>query len=325
MATRTHEWKRSQRVDPCLTNLTPLPDRRSATIHLAGEDPVPHPPTRRSSSSCENPRRAEIWRAPVSCWPPLACRLRRGVLANYSNFWLGLTFSVGFGGLGYGWWLGQVSEPRALSQSRARPRPTSVQRESSSRTRESRECSRAPGFLVKTLGLASGSWCRARDAFIRSLVRFRTSAPPDRVAARLVPRHTRTQDQDGRPEVGASPPCSGNRHRGPTPDMLIRRPPPATAISSPRRSSPSSGRRGHHRLYRLLEVCTHAGCPWASTGAHEEMRAGHRLVRCDRRGHSIFGGAATAASASVVHRRRGIPCQDGYDEPVGPVLGAGND
>jgi len=147
------------------------------------------------------------WRAPVSCWRRWLCRLRRGVLAELLQLLARAHFSVGFGGLGYGMvvW-GKYLMPRGLSQSRGttsrRPCPARGVRPG---LRESREGgSRAPGLLVKTLGLASGILgVVLAMPFIRSLVRFRTrcSARPRGGAARTSST-SRAQDQDGDLEVG---------------------------------------------------------------------------------------------------------------------------
>ena len=111
--------------------------------------------------AAKNPRRAELV---ASSGFVLAAAGFAGFGAaywqNWSNFWLALTFSIGFAGLGYGMvvW-GRYLMPRGpFSESRHSLVPTSAQREVFVQdfAIRGKVAVERRGFLVKTLGIASG-------------------------------------------------------------------------------------------------------------------------------------------------------------------------
>jgi hypothetical protein len=110
--------------------------------------------------AAKNPRRAEIVAASGFLLGTAGfAGFGAAYWQNYSNFWLGVTFSVGFAGVGYGMvvW-GKYLMPRGpFSESRHALAPTPEQREVfiedfASRGKVAIE---RRGFLAKALGLAS--------------------------------------------------------------------------------------------------------------------------------------------------------------------------
>ena len=155
--------------------------------------------------AAKNPRRAELVAASGFL---LAAAGFAGFGAaywqNYSNFWLAITFSVGFAGLGYGMvvW-GRFLMPRGpFSESRHSHAPTPAERAAfvedfASRGKVAVE---RRGLLVKVLGLASGVLGVVLGLPAAEVARPAPGddAAQDRLAPGLLPgRHHRPKDQAG--------------------------------------------------------------------------------------------------------------------------------
>ncbi len=265
------------------------------------------------------------WRAPVSCWPPLALPAsarRTGRTTPTSGS--ALTFSVGFGGLGYGMvvW-GKYLMPRGpFSESRHNLAPTSAPaRGVRPGFRESREGgSRAPGLPRQDpRPRVRDSGRRARDAvhpFARSASGQGLRQTAWRRGSYLVDI-TGRKIKTGDLEVGGFTTVFPETDIGGaySQTMLIRvDPAPASGyLTPPAAIRQAAGDLGTTGLYRILQGL-HARrlSRGPLPGAHEEdaVPLPPVLVRRHRCCHShLRAGAATAASAAVVHRRRGLlPC-----------------
>jgi ubiquinol-cytochrome c reductase iron-sulfur subunit len=229
---------------------------------------------------------------------------------NYSNFWLGLTFSVGFGGLGYGMvvW-GKYLMPRGpFSESRHDLAPTSVQREEFVQDFASRGkvAVERRGFLVKTLGLASGILgVVLAMPFIRSL-----GPLPHKVL-----RQTAWRRGSYLADIGGAY----------SQTMLIRvDPPPASGyLKPPPQFAKQRATWAPQGYIAFSKVCTHAGCP---VGLYQELTK-KMLCPC----HQSLFDVTDAATPIFGPAPRPLPqlplyiddegyfrAQDGYDEPVGP-------
>ena len=253
---------------------------------------------------------------------------------NYSNFWLGVTFGVGFAGVGYGMVVvGQV--PDAAGGRSRRPgtvlAPTEEEREAFVEDFASR------GQGGRSSAAASSSRPSAsRPAVLGVVLAFpliRSLGPlpgktlyKTRLAQGLLPRrHHRSQGQGRRPRGRRlHHRLSRGRHRRRLlPDDAHPRRPAASGYLPPPPRFASSGRPGRRRLHRLLEGLHARRVPRGPLrGAHKQMLCPchQSLFDVTDAATPIFGPAPRPlpSSPSTSTTTGYFRAQDGYDEPVGP-------
>ncbi|MGD0286809.1 MAG: Rieske 2Fe-2S domain-containing protein [Acidimicrobiales bacterium] len=328
-----------------ITASSSMPDEPDATAASSGpDDPsrrvrIPVISVRADAPqfqiAAKNPRRAELV---ASSGFVLAAASFAGFGAaywqNYSNFWLAVTFSVGFAGLGYGMvvW-GKYLMPRGpFSESRHSLVPTSAQREVFVQDFASRGkvAVERRGFLVKTLGLASGIL-----GVVLAFPLLRSLGPlPGKTLRQTAWRRgsylvdiTGRKIKTGDLEVGGFTTVFPETDIGGaySQTMLIRvDPPPASGyLTPPPQFAKQRATWAPQGYIAFSKVCTHAGCP---VGLYQELTK-KMLCPC----HQSLFDVTDAAIPIFGPAPRPLPqlplyiddegyfrAQDGYDEPVGP-------
>jgi ubiquinol-cytochrome c reductase iron-sulfur subunit len=311
---------------------SPEPGDKSGRIRIPVSSARPDAP--QFQVAAKNPRRAEML---ASAGFLLSAAGFAGFGAcywqNYSNFWLAITFTVGFAGLGYGlviW--GKYLMPRGpFEEARHSLEPTPIEREVfvedfASRGKVAIE---RRGFLLKALGLASGIL-----GVVLAFPLIRSLGPLPKLTLRQTAwrRGAYLVDISGRKikpddiEVGGfmtvfPPDDIGGAY---SQTMLIHVDgltsgylPPPPQFAKQRATWAPLG------FIAFSKVCTHAGCP---VGLYEELTE-KMLCPC----HQSLFDVRDAAVPIFGPAPRPLPqlplyiddegyfrAQDGYDEPVGP-------
>ena len=285
--------------------------------------------------AAKNPRRAEIVAGSGFLMAAVGfAGFGAAYWQNYSNFWLAITFSVGFGGLGYGMVIwGKYLMPRGpFSESRHSLAPTQAQREVfiedfASRGKVAVE---RRGFLVKALGLASGILgVVLAFPFIRSLGPLpgktlrQTAWRRGSYLVDITGRRIKTGDLEvgGFTTVFPQDDIGGAYSQ----TMLIRvdTPPASGYLTPPPQFAKQRATWAPQGYIAFSKVCTHAGCP---VGLYQELTK-KMLCPC----HQSLFDVTDAAIPIFGPAPRPLPqlplyidddgyfrAQDGYDEPVGP-------
>lgn len=285
--------------------------------------------------AAKNPRRAEILAAGGFLLGAAAfAGFGAAYWQNASNFWLGVTFGVGFAGVGGGMvvW-GKYLMPRGpFSESRHRLEPTPEEREVfiddfASRGKVAIE---RRGFLAKTLGLAS-----AILGVVLAFPLLRSLGPlPGKTLYKTAWRRgsylvdiTGRKIKTGYLEVGGFITVFPEDDIGGaySQTMLIRVDPPPVSgyLTPPPRFAKQRRTWAPQGYIAFSKVCTHAGCP---VGLYEELTK-KMLCPC----HQSLFDVTDAATPIFGPAPRPLPqlplyidkdgyfrAQDGYDEPVGP-------
>jgi ubiquinol-cytochrome c reductase iron-sulfur subunit len=285
--------------------------------------------------AAKNPRRAEVVAGSGFLMAAVGfAGFGAAFWQNYSNFWLSVTFSVGFGGLGYGMVIwGKYLMPRGpFSESRHSLAPTQAQREVfiedfASRGKVAVE---RRGFLGKALGLATGIL-----GVVLAFPLIRSLGPlPKRTLRQTAWRHgsylvdiTGRKIKTGDLEVGGfttvfPPDDIGGAY---SQTMLIRvdTPPASGYLTPPPQFAKQRATWAPQGYIAFSKVCTHAGCP---VGLYQELTK-KMLCPC----HQSLFDVTDAAIPIFGPAPRPLPqlplyiddegyfrAQDGYDEPVGP-------
>jgi ubiquinol-cytochrome c reductase iron-sulfur subunit len=285
--------------------------------------------------AAKNPRRAEIVAGSGFLMAAVGfAGFGAAYWQNYSNFWLAITFSVGFGGLGYGMVIwGKYLMPRGpFSESRHSLAPTQAQREVfiedfASRGKVAVE---RRGFLVKALGLASGILgVVLAFPFIRSLGPLpgktlrQTAWRRGSYLVDITGRRIKTGDLEVGGFTTVFPPDDIGGAYSQT--MLIRvdTPPASGYLTPPPQFAKQRATWAPQGYIAFSKVCTHAGCP---VGLYQELTK-KMLCPC----HQSLFDVTDAAIPIFGPAPRPLPqlplyidddgyfrAQDGYDEPVGP-------
>jgi len=252
---------------------------------------------------------------------------------NYSNFWLAITFSVGFAGLGYGMVIwGRYLMPRGpFSESRHNLAPTATEREVfvedfASRGKVAVE---RRGFLVKALGLASAVLgVVLAFPLLRSLGPLpgrtlrKTAWRPGSYLVDITGRKLKPADIEVGGFVTVFPPDDVGGAYSQT--MLIHVDPLRSGyLPPPPQFAQQRATWAPLGFIAFSKVCTHAGCP---VGLYQELTK-KMLCPC----HQSLFDVTDAAIPIFGPAPRPLPqlplyiddegffrAQGGYDEPVGP-------
>lgn len=251
---------------------------------------------------------------------------------NYSNFWLAITFSVGFGGLGFGLvvWGKYLMPQGPFEEARHTLAPTPPEREVfvedfASRGKVAIE---RRGLLVKTLGLASGVL-----GVVLAFPLLRSLGPLPKTTLRQTPwrKGAYLVDVTGRKikptdiEVGGFitvfPPDDVGGAYSQT--MLIHVNEQPGYLTPPPQFAKQRATWAPQGFIAFSKVCTHAGCP---VGLYQELTE-KMLCPC----HQSLFDVRDAAIPIFGPAPRPLPqlpiyidsdgyfrAQDGYNEPVGP-------
>ncbi len=308
-------------------------DDQTRRVHIPVSAARPDAP--QFQIAAKNPRRAEIVAGSGFL---LAAAGFAGFGAaywqNYSNFWLAITFTVGFGGLGYGsvvW--GKYLMPRGpFSESRHDLTPTPSERDAfvedfASRGKVAVE---RRGFLVKTLGLASGV---LGVVLAFPLIRSLGPLPGTTLRKTAWRKGSYLVDINGRKIKPADLEVGGFITVFPPDDiggaysqtMLIRVTtlPEGGFLPPPARFAKQRATWAPQGYIAFSKICTHAGCP---VGLYEELTE-KMLCPC----HQSLFDVTDAATPKFGPAPRPLPqlplyidkagyfrAQKGFDEPVGP-------
>ncbi len=285
--------------------------------------------------AAKNPRRAEIAAASGFLVGAAAfAGFGAAYWQNYANFWLGLTFGVGFAGVGYGMvvWGKYLMPMGPFSEARHRLEPTPEQREIlvedfASRGKVAIE---RRGFLVKTLGLASGILgVVLAFPLIRSLgplpkkSLYKTAWRRGSYLVDITGRRLKTNDLEVGGFVTVFPPTDIGGAYSQTMLIRVSTPPASGFLPPPARFAKQRATWAPQGYIAFSKVCTHAGCP---VGLYEELTE-QMLCPC----HQSLFVVTDAATPIFGPAPRPLPqlplyidaegyfhAQDGYDEPVGP-------
>ncbi len=253
---------------------------------------------------------------------------------NLSNFWLGLSLTVGFAGFGAGlvvW--GKYLMPRGpFSESRHNLAPTEVEREvfiEDFATRGKVAVERR-SFLVKTLGLAAGIFgVVLLFPLVRSLgpvpgkTLRKTAWREGSYVVDITGRKIKTGDLEVGGFITVFPPDDVGGAYSQT--MLIRVDPPPVSgyLTPPPQFQPERNTWAPQGYIAFSKVCTHAGCP---VGLYEELTK-QMLCPCHQSlfvvtdaATPIFGPAPRPLPqlALYIDDEGYFRAQHGYTEPVGP-------
>ncbi|MGD0943620.1 MAG: Rieske 2Fe-2S domain-containing protein [Acidimicrobiales bacterium] len=252
---------------------------------------------------------------------------------NYSNFWLAITFTIGFAGLGYGlvvW--GKYLMPRGpFEETRHSLEPTPTQREEFMEDFASRGkmAVERRGVLLKALGLASGilgvvlafPLIRSLGPLPKTTLR-KTAWRKGSYLVDITGRKIKPADIEVGGFVTVFPPDDVGGAYSQT--MLIH----VTLLESGYMKPPPQFAQQRATWAPLgyiafSKVCTHAGCP---VGLYEELTE-KMLCPC----HQSLFDVTDAAIPIFGPAPRPLPqlplyiddegyfrAQDGYNEPVGP-------
>jgi ubiquinol-cytochrome c reductase iron-sulfur subunit len=284
--------------------------------------------------AAKNPRRAEIAAAAGFLLGAAAFGgFGAAYWQNYSNFWLGVTLSGGFAGMGYGMvvW-GKYLMPRGpFSEARHLLAPTPEQREAfiedfASRGKVAVE---RRSFLVKALGLASGI---LGVVLAFPLIRSLGPLPKKTLTESHWAKDDYLVDITGRKITAADLETGGFITVFPPSDiagaysqtMLIH----VSLMSSgflapPARFAQQRGTWAPLGFIAFSKLCTHAGCP---VGLYEELT--ERMLCPCHQSLFVVTDAATPVFGPAPRPLPQLPlyiddagyfrAQAGYDEPVGP-------
>jgi ubiquinol-cytochrome c reductase iron-sulfur subunit len=247
-----------------------------------------------------------------------------------SNFWLGLTLTVGLGGVGYGMVIwGTYLMPRGpFSEDRHRLVATPAERaefvgDFASRGKVAVE---RRGFLAKLLGLASAA-LGVVVAF--PLIRSLAPLPGKSLYETAWRKGSRLVDFTGRPVLATDVEVGGYMTVFPEDDVggaysqtMLVRPGPAGSFVPP---NPKPGREhwGPDGYLAFSKVCTHAGCP---VGLYQKLTKNmlcpcHQSVfDCMNAADPVFGPAPRPLPQLplYVDSHGYLRASKGYNEPVGP-------
>jgi ubiquinol-cytochrome c reductase iron-sulfur subunit len=311
---------------------TPAPTEPSGRVRIPVSSARPDAP--QFQVAAKNPRRAEIVASSAFL---LAAAGFAGFGAsywqNYSNFWLAITFTVGFAGLGGGLvvWGKYLMPQGPFEEARHSLEPTPAQREVFMEDFASRGkvAVERRGLLLKTLGLASGIL-----GVVLAFPLIRSLGPLPKLTLRKTAwrRGAYLVDISGRKikpsdlEVGGfitvfPPDDIGGAY---SQTMLIHVAPLQSGyMTPPPQFAKQRATWAPLGFIAFSKVCTHAGCP---VGLYEELTE-KMLCPC----HQSLFDVTDAAIPIFGPAPRPLPqlplyidddgyfrAQDGYNEPVGP-------
>jgi ubiquinol-cytochrome c reductase iron-sulfur subunit len=251
---------------------------------------------------------------------------------NYSNFWLAITFAVGFGGLGYGLvvWGKYLMPQGPFEEARHNLAPSPTEREVfvedfASRGKVAVE---RRSLLVKTLGLASGvlgvvlafPLLRSLGPLPKTTLR-KTAWRKGAYLVDVTGRKIRPADIEAGGFITVFPPDDVGGAYSQT--MLIHVNNQPGYLTPPPQFAKQRATWAPQGFIAFSKVCTHAGCP---VGLYQELTE-KMLCPC----HQSLFDVRDAAIPVFGPAPRPLPqlplyideegyfrAQDGYDEPVGP-------
>ena len=310
---------------------------RAGTSRSGGRSHVPvtsvSPDAPQMQIAARNPQRAELVVAAAFVLGAIGfAGFGAAYWQNWSNFWLGITLSVGFAGLGYGMVIwGKYLMPRGpFSEERHRLAPTEEQKAAFMADFAGRGTVAVErrGFLVKILGVAGGIF-----GIVALFPLLRSLGPlPGKT---LTQSHwypgARVVDFTGRPihvddvEVGGFITVFPSTDVGGaySQTMLVRPGPAGQFVPPPARFSPQRNTWGPDGYLAFSKVCTHAGCP---VGLYQELTQ-QMLCPCHQSLFDVMNAATPVFGPAprplpqlplMVDSNGYLRAQAGYSEPVGP-------